>query len=91
MNWRPPPVGLTPVTMTVPVSVPSLFQSCSPELFVAEKKSSLLKIVRSEGLLFPSPKNELMSFTSTVPTAVPSLFQSSVPSVGSVAVKRACR
>ena len=70
--------------MTVPASVPSLFQSSFPLTpSLAPKYNAPEKKKRSSG---PEPLEPgQMSLTMTVPASVPSLFQSSPPFVPSFA------
>ena len=64
--------------MTVPDSVPSLFQSSVPLVPSSALKYRVLPTaVKLSGLLSEDPTR--MSFTMTVPDSVPSLFQSSDP------------
>src|SRR5712691_8738005 len=73
-------------TRTVPVSVPSVFQSSPPETpSLAWKYNAPLNTVNCEGKESPIPG--LMSFTRTVPASVPSVFQSSSPETPSSATK----
>src|SRR6266571_17747 len=78
------PPRLMSFTSTGPVTVPSVFQSSTPEVpSSAAKYSAPLKTVNPEGL----ESVGLMSFTSIVPLAVPSVVQSSTPEVPSLAAK----
>src|SRR6266705_575035 len=78
------PPRLMSFTSTGPVTVPSVFQSSTPEVpSSAAKYSAPLKTVNPEGL----ESVGLMSFTSIVPLAVPSVVQSSTPEMPSLARK----
>jgi len=77
---------LMSLTKTVPVSVPSLFQSSSPFVpLFAVKNKVLPTAVRLYGELLPEA---LMSATCTVPVSVPSVFQISEPSTPLFALKK---
>src|SRR6266480_3993619 len=72
-------------TSTVPVLVPSLFQSSAPVApSLARKYSAPLKTVNPRGA---EPAPGLMFFTHTVPGSVPLVFQSSTPEAPSLAAK----
>ena len=68
--------GLTSFTMTVPASVPSLFQSSIPLTpSDALKKSVPWTFVRLAGAELPT--SGVTSMTRTLPASVPSLFHNS--------------
>jgi hypothetical protein len=78
--------GRMSLTITVPTSVPSLFQTSPPALPLAATRKSVPPTLMSPlGLEDWSP--EWISFTRTVPTNVPSLFHSSLPFAKSPAAK----
>ena len=79
------PDGLTLVAITVPVAVPSLFQSLMPFTPSSAVKYRVSPTpVRCEGY---DPPKGLISLTRVVPAVVPSLLQSSTPCSPSLTAK----
>jgi hypothetical protein len=81
----PDELGLMSLTMIVPASDPSLFQSSRPCVPSVPEKNRVSPTFVS--LETPEPSG-LMSLTMTVPASVPSLFHSSRPWVPSSAAKK---